>query len=143
MSWWKFWGRGGDGEAAPDYYREGVSLARQERYHEALTSFRLALREHPNDPATLEQMAVVYTEIGLTDEAIKLYRNVLSLRPSPAAHYGLAFLLLKRGDLAEAVRHLRAFLNARPHTADMEAHVRHARDTLARLEEEAREAREP
>lgn len=137
MPWWKFWEGEEGGKETPDYYEEGVSLARQERYHEALTSFRLALRERPDDPATLEQMAVVYTQIGVTDEAVKLYRRALSLRNSPAAHYGIAFLLLRRGAPEEAAEHLGAFLRAAPSGPDAEQHVRHARETLERLEREA------
>lgn len=134
MPWWKFWTQDDREGGTPDYYREGIALARRERYHEALTSFRLALRERPEDVATLEQMAVVYTQIGLTDEAVKLYRQVLSRRGSPAAHYGLGFLLLKRGRTGEAVEHLRAFLAEADETPDTRDHVRHARETLGRLE---------
>lgn len=135
MTWWRFWehGDGGD-EPSPDYYAEGVDLARQERYHEALTSFRLALRERPDDLATLEQMAVVYTRIGMTDEALKTYRQVLQRESGrPAAHYGAGFLLLNRGREEEAAEHLEAFLRQQPDTPDAERHVRHARDTLERL----------
>lgn len=136
MPWWKFWE--GEKERGPtlDYYEEGIALARQERYHEALTSFRLALRERPDDPATLEQMAVVYSQIGVTDEAVKLYQQVLGLRNSPAAHYGLAFLLLRRGARDDAAEHLRAFLDLAPDGAGADEHVHHARETLERLERE-------
>lgn len=133
MPWWKFWEREEAEREALDYYEEGVALARQERYHEALTSFRLALRERPDDPATLEQMAVVYTHIGLLDEAVKLYRRALSRRPgSASAHYGIAFLLLRRGGEEEAAEHLRRFL-ALGDPDGAEKHVRHARETLAQL----------
>ena len=65
MPWWSFLtGGGGREEGRPDYYREGLELALEERYHEALTSLRLALRERPGDVATLEQMAIVYTRMG-------------------------------------------------------------------------------
>lgn len=141
MSWWRFWqsGEGGDGEK-PDYYAEGVDLARQERFHEALTSYRLALRERPEDLATLEQMAVVYTRIGMTDEALRTYRRVLEKAPDrPAAHYGAGYLLLNRGLREEAAHHLEAFLRSRPSEPDAERHVRHARETLARLKEDSPE----
>lgn len=136
MTWWRFWERDESAEhASPDYYGEGVDLAREERYHEALTSFRLALRERPEDLATLEQMAVVYTRIGMTDEALKTYRRVIDLEPGrPAAHYGAAFLLLNRGREQEAREHLEAFLRRRPDSPDAERHVRHARETLERLD---------
>lgn len=141
MNWWKFWEDDGDGdEEAPDYYAEGVQLAKQERFHEALTSFRLALRESPDDTAALEQMAVVYTRIGMTDEAIKTYRKALEKDPETApAHYGLGFLLLKRGKSEAAAEHLERFLSAAPEDGSASKHVRHARQTLERIRGESEE----
>lgn len=136
MVWWKFWARNGtNGMGSPDYYEEGVALLRQERYHDALTSFRLALKQRPDDPATLEQIAVVYTHIGLTDDAVRSYARALDVRPrSPAAHYGLAFLLLRNGRGDRAREHLEAFLaHARPGREDAR-HIEHARRTLERLD---------
>ena len=117
-----------------DYYQEGTDLLRQEKHHEALTSFRLALRENPNDTDVLQQIAVTYTHIGMTDEAMRTYRRVLELKPHAAgAHYGLAFLLLQRGSEDEGVAHLRAFLAHPPRFAEAARHVAHARATLAEL----------
>ena len=126
-------GRSDSREREPDYYEEGAALLMQEKYHEALTSFRLALRESPNDTDVLQQIAVTYTRIGMTDEAMRTYRRVLELKPHAAgAHYGLAFLLLQGGSTDQAVAHLRAFL-ARPPAANADRHVAHARATLAEL----------
>lgn len=143
MAWWKFWERETRGRRAPDYYDEGVSLLRQELHHDALTSFRLALRQRPDDAATLEQMAVAYTHIGLSDDAIKSYQRALEIRPtSPSAHYGLAFLLLKAGHVEAAVVHLEAFLDrARPDREDARQ-IAHAQKTLARVTGQAPSALE-
>jgi Flp pilus assembly protein TadD len=122
----------------PDYYREGLKLADQEKYHEALTSFRLALRKRPNDTEIMEQMAVVYTHIGMPDEAIRYYEQAAKTGSySPAAHYGLAFLFLRRGDPANATLHLKAFLRNPPDGEEGAAHVEHACQTMERLESEA------
>lgn len=129
-----------EGESAVDYYREGVDLLRAGRYHEALTSFRLALRESPGDVAILQQMAIGHTRIGMTDEAIKTYKEVLSRDPEAAgAHYGLAFLLLQSGRDQEAATHLRQFLEGAPEREEAQRHVEHARATLARLEDDGLE----
>lgn len=135
MVWWKIWDKnGGSSGTGPDYYEEGVALARQNLHHDALTSFRLALKQKPNDSACFEQMAVAYTHIGQYGEAMRCYSSALELRPqSPSAHYGLAFLLLKDGAQREATGHLQAFLaNARSDREDTK-HLRHARRTLQRL----------
>lgn len=126
----------GDSQEAVDYYAEGVELAKAGKYHEALTSLRLALRESPDDPAVIQQMAIVYTRIGMTDEAIRMYRTVLAQNGNASgAHYGLAFLLLHDGRKDQAEEHLRSFLASPPQGPDAERHVEHARRTLAELKD--------
>jgi tetratricopeptide (TPR) repeat protein len=142
MPWWSFLtGGSGREEDRPDYYREGLELAAEERYHEALTSLRLALRERPGDVATLEQMAIVYTRMGMTDEAIKMYQRALEKDPGSAgAHYGIAFLYLNRGRDTEAAVHLEAFLRSGADLPGSEKHASHARETLDRLRQPDAEA---
>ena len=95
---------------------------------------RLALRETPGDAAVLQQIAIAYTRIGMTDEAIKTYRAVLNRDPREVgAHYGLAFLLLREGRREEARFHLEAFLSSPPTGPEANRHVEHARKTLAEL----------
>ena len=117
-----------------DYYEEGLELLRASKFHEALTSFRLALRETPRDVAILQQMAITYTRIGMTDEALRTYRMVLEHAPAESgAHYGMAFLLLKEGKSRDAADHLRVFLERPPAGADAQRHIEHARQTLAEI----------
>lgn len=134
MAWWnKLFGGSAD-TGKVDYYEEGLAMMKGGKSHEALTSFRLALKESPGDGVVLQQIAMAYTRIGMTEEAVKTYRHVLQKSPNAAgAHYGLAFLLARGGDETEAIPHLRAFLENAPSTADAREHVSHARETLARL----------
>lgn len=134
--WKKLFGGGDSGRV--DYYREGVELLAAGKFHEALTSFRLALKASPGDAVVLQQIAICYTRIGMTEEAAKTYKHVLQKDPSAAgAHYGLAFILLRTGHADEAAGHLEAFLARPPEGADAEEHVRHARTTLATIRGEA------
>src|SRR5688572_22346588 len=136
MAWWRnlITGRSEESSGETDYYQEGVELLRLEKFHEALTSFRLALRENPNDTDVLQQIAVTYTHIGMTDEAIRTYRRVLELQPGAAgAHYGLAFLMLQRGSQEDCVSHLQAFLAQPPEIPEAQRHVAHARRMLVEL----------
>jgi Tfp pilus assembly protein PilF len=117
-----------------DYYLEGLELLKDGKFHDALTSFRLALRESPGDPVVLQQIAITYTRIGMAEEAAKTYRHVLKNDPdAPGAHYGLAFLYLRSGHTEEGVHHLRSFLENAPHAADAGEHIAHARATLSQL----------
>lgn len=138
-----FWKKlfGDDDPRRVDYYREGEELLRDGKFHEALTSFRLALKESPGDTVVLQQIAICYTRIGMTDEAAKTYKHVLQKDPGASgAHYGLAFILLRAGQRDEAIRHLEAFLAHEPGDAEAGAFVGHARETLAQLRGEAHDA---
>ena len=117
-----------------DYLNEALALERQGDFDAALTSYRLALRDHPNDPRILQNMAIAFSRTGRLEEAVRAYRRALDLDPQlSGAHYGLAFLQLKRGDVGEATSHLNAFLNAPPAGAEAERWVRHARQTLDQI----------
>jgi tetratricopeptide (TPR) repeat protein len=125
-----------------DYYEEGEALLADGKAHDALTSFRLALKESPGDIVVLQQIAVCYTRMERADEAAKTYRHVLQKDSSaPGAHYGLAFILLKGDRPEQAIPHLEAFLARAPRGADAGGHVEHARLALAQLREELNDAR--
>ena len=53
-----FWKKlfGDDDPRRVDYYREGADLLREGKAHEALTSFRLALKEAPGDTVIVQVM---------------------------------------------------------------------------------------
>ena len=118
-----------------DYLNEALALERQGDYEAALTSYRLAMRDNPNDPRILQNMAIAFTKTGQHDEAIRHYRRALALDDSlVGAHYGLAFRLKEKGEDREAAEHLRAFLTRPPKGADAERWIRHAEATLRELE---------
>jgi len=138
-----FWNKlfSGGGNRRVDYYREGVDLLKDGKFHEALTSFRLALKDAPGDTVVLQQIAVCYTRIGMTEEAAKTYKHVLQKEPAASgAHYGLAFILLRSGQDSEAAAHLEAFLARPPSGPDAGNHIAHARSTLAHLRGQAYDA---
>ncbi|HWP03834.1 MAG TPA: tetratricopeptide repeat protein [Gemmatimonadaceae bacterium] len=149
MSWWsRLLGGRSDVDSAArriDYLKEALALERQGDLDAALTSYRLALREKPDDVRILENMAIAYTRLSRHDEAMRCYRRALEIDPGLAgAHYGLAFLLLRRGDRDGAARHLEAFLSAPPDGPDSERWIAHARETLEGIRQgSVSEATEP
>jgi tetratricopeptide (TPR) repeat protein len=117
-----------------DYLNEGLALERQGDYEAALTSYRLAYRDNPTDSRILLNMAIAFTKTGQPEEAIRHYKRALELDDSlGGAHYGVAFLLLKRGDAQQAAEHLRAFLARPPKGPDAERWVRHAETALREI----------
>src|ERR1041385_6617451 len=123
-----------------DYVNEALALERQGGYEGGLTSSPLPprgrpARRPPADVRLLQNIAILYSKTAQPEEAIRYYRKALEIdHELPGAHYGLAFLLVKRGNLPEAAAHLREFL-ARPLLgADAEKWVRHAEGTLREVE---------
>ncbi|CAN5655605.1 hypothetical protein BH23GEM11_BH23GEM11_11330 [soil metagenome] len=134
MNFWKKILGGEDSAERVDYYEEGMALLRTGKFHDALTSFRLALRDAPGDTVVLQQIAIAYTRIGMAEEALRTYRSVLDKDPrAHGAHYGLAFLLLRKGEEDDAADHLKRFLENPPRGPEAQEHISHARSTLAQL----------
>jgi Flp pilus assembly protein TadD len=138
MSWWSRLLGGtsrNERDRGPvDYLSEAIALERQGNFDAALTSYRLALRAQPNDAKILQNIAIAYSRTGRLEDAIRSYRRALEVAPEQVgAHYGLAFLLLKRGDRAGAMTHLDAFLARPAADSEMERWVRHAEQTLTAL----------
>lgn len=135
--WSRLFGKRRSPELKPkrlDYLNEALALERQGDYEAALTSYRLALRDHPSDLLVLQNMAIAFTKTNRGDEAIRFYRRALEIDATLAgAHYGLAFLLLRRGDQDGATRHLKAFLERPPRGPDAARWIEHARSSLAQL----------
>lgn len=118
-----------------DYLNEALALERQGDYDAAITSYRLALRDHPKEPRILQNLAIAFSRTGKTDDAIRHYRLALEADATLAgAHYGLAFLLLKRGDADGATQHLKAFLGNPPRGVDAQKWIGHAEEALRDLE---------
>ena len=137
MDWKRLFGLRRDPPVQPqrlDYLNEALALERQGDYDAALTSYRLALRDHPTDLRVLQNIAIAYSKTRRHDEAIRYYRKALEIDGTlGGAHYGLAFLLLKRGETEAAVTHLEEFLSRPPRGPDGQKWVEHAKQTLADL----------
>lgn len=132
--WRRLFGRQSRESLAPkrlDYLNEGLALERQGDFEAALTSYRLAFRDNPTDSRILLNMAIAFTKTSQPEEAIRHYKRALELDDTlVGAHYGVAFLLLKRGDVQPAAAHLRAFLARPPKGPDADRWIRHAETAL-------------
>jgi tetratricopeptide (TPR) repeat protein len=118
-----------------DYLNEALALERQGDFDAAIVSYRLALRDHPNDPRILQNLAIAQSRTGKIEDAVRHYRRALELDATLAgAHYGLAFLLLRRGESEGAAKHLKAFLSNPPRGPDGERWIEHAAAALHSLE---------
>jgi tetratricopeptide (TPR) repeat protein len=118
-----------------DFLAEALALESRGDFTNALTSYRLALRDQPDDLHVLQNIAIAFSRTGQPEEAIRAYRRALQIEPGlGGAHYGLAFLLLKRGDTAHAAMHLESFLRSTndsdPAAAKHRAYAQRTLDSL-------------
>ena len=138
MSWWRnLVGGRSKQDLKPqrlDYLNEALALERSGDFDAAITSYRLALREKPDDTKVLQNLAIALTRVNRFEEAIKCYRQALNVKPTLSGpHYGLAFLHIRRGERDAAIEHLEAFLAAPPASGEPERWIDHARETLEKL----------
>ena len=118
-----------------DYLNEAMALERQGDLAGAITSYRLGLRDNPNNLTILQNIAICFSKTGQVEEAIRHYRRALAIDDTlSGAHYGIAFLLLKKGEADKAGEHLRSFLSRPPRGPDAERWVAHAESTLRGIE---------
>ena len=111
-----------------------MALERQGDYDAALTSYRLALRDRPNDTKILQNMAIAFTKTNRPEEAIRCYRSALEVAPAVvrrALRTRVPAPQARRPDGAE--EHLDAFLASPPNGAEAERWIQHARETLETL----------
>lgn len=137
MTWWRrlVGGTSGRSSRPTDFLTEALELESRGDYSNALTSYRLALRERPDDLRVLQNIAIAFSKTGQPEEAIRTYRRALQIDPNLAgAHYGLAFLLLKRNDTVHVGMHLEAYLRNSNETDGRSMRFReHAQKTLDEL----------
>ena len=85
-----FWDRltGGKPKPAPenlDYLNEALALERQGDIDAALTSYRLALRQTPNNHKALQTMAIAYSKRAPPDATVRGERTAPAPAPCPSA----------------------------------------------------------
>jgi len=126
-------------KAAIAYSRKADLLIRDQRFADALSVYRTAVRTGLDLPVFHRKMGMLLEELGRLDEAIAEYRLVLKGAPRdrPTAYF-LASALAKTGRFDEAIEGLKALLTHHP--KDLRTHVQLAglylaQDKLAAAED--------
>ena len=83
---------------------EGHSAAWDQEWNKAITAYRSALQEMPDQPKALNSLGLALFQIGNYDEALQIYKRVAQVSPQdPAPMEKLAQLLERTGHLKEAI----------------------------------------
>ena len=83
---------------------EGHSAAWDQEWNKAVTAYRAALQEMPDQPKALNSLGLALFQMGSYDEALQIYKRVAQVSPQdPAPMEKLAQLLERTGHLKEAI----------------------------------------
>jgi tetratricopeptide (TPR) repeat protein len=89
----------------------GAALLRENKPSEAIPHYREALRLDPKLAEAHNGLGGALAMEGKSDEAMTEYQEALRLKPLPSAHLNVALLLIKKGDVTQARRHLETALS--------------------------------
>ena len=92
----------------------GAALLREKRPVEAAVQYRDALGRDPGLAEAHNGLGGALAMQGRDDEAMTEYEEALRLKPLASAHFNIALLLIKKGDAANARRHLDTALSIDP-----------------------------
>jgi arylsulfatase A-like enzyme/Tfp pilus assembly protein PilF len=116
------------------YGRTGYaqSLSATGRFGDAIQIYEDLSRDHPDDPAVLQDLGITYSYAGNLSRSIECLEKAISLRPTPVAYFNLARAMVKQGKIGDAVRYLKLYLE-NPE-GESEQTVAQARAELQKLE---------
>jgi len=82
---------------------------------QALTYAKQAQQKSPNDPNVMDTVALIYIRKNLTDDSLRLLRDLVSQKPqNPTFHLHLAMALYQKGDRPLARKELETALRYKP-----------------------------
>jgi tetratricopeptide (TPR) repeat protein len=82
---------------------------------QALAYARQAQQKRPNDPNVTDTVALIYIRKNLTDDSLRMLRDLVSRKPqSPTFHLHLAMALYQKGDRPLAKKELETALRNKP-----------------------------
>ncbi len=102
-------------DAARRRAEDGLGFIQQGRTQEAIAAFEDSARLYEPEPMVQANLGFLYLDTGDPARAERAHRRAVALDPGmPDPHYGLALVLLGRGDRAGAAGELRAYLRLQP-----------------------------
>ena len=86
---------------------------------QALAYAQRAQQKRPNDPNVIDTLALIYIHKNLTDDSLRMLRDLVSKTPTNATfHLHLALALYQKGDRPEAKKELETALRNKPSDRD-------------------------
>lgn len=99
------------------HFNKGVEHYDRKNFAAAIEEYKLALRKNPEDTFAMYNLAVVYQDLGKTDQAEKLYLDVLKITEDTFSRINLAGIYYNKGNQDEAYRQLATAADKNPDSA--------------------------
>ena len=106
------------GQDAQQAMTQAKQYLDQQRYDEAISAYREAVRGDPQNAVAHYGLGVAYSRTGADDQAIAAYREAVRLQPTNVdAYYGLGVAAERKGLDDEAIAAFREVIRRRPDDA--------------------------
>jgi uncharacterized protein (TIGR02466 family) len=100
------------------YHVLSLSLDGQQKYNEAVNSYKNALKLQPNTPDLLFNLGIALTHLNRLDEAASTYQQAIKVNPNFFEAYGnLGTVLQRQGKLEPAIANYQNGLKINPQDA--------------------------
>ncbi len=111
--------------------RTAGNLAFGGRLREAIEVYKKLVDDFPEEQAFYQYIGIAYSYLGEYDQAVSFLGRALAIRPTPTGYFNLALAYEKSGNLPEAIKYFRLYLdNSR---GESEINIRKAKSELERL----------
>ena len=108
------------------------NLASGGRLREAIEVYKKLIDDFPEEQAFYQYAGIAHSYLGEYDQAISYLERALAIRPTPVGYFNLAVAYEKSGNIREAVKYFKLYLdNSR---GESETSIRKAKAELERLE---------
>ena len=108
------------------------NLASGGRLREAIEIYKKLIDDFPEEQAFYQYTGIAYSYLDEYDQAISFLERALAIGPTPTGYFNLAVAYEKSGNIREAVKVFKLYLdNSR---GESETNIRRARAELGRLE---------
>ncbi|MBI4999948.1 MAG: tetratricopeptide repeat protein [Euryarchaeota archaeon] len=119
-----------------DKFSEASTLARQQKYHDALKAYDEALRVDPDNARCLFNKAVILQMMGNNGAAIECYDRVIAINPSDSETYSNKGIALRGlGRTQEAIDAYRQGIEVNPSDATLWSNMGIAMRSMGRIKE--------
>ncbi len=115
--------------------RQGLALAQQGKWSEALTALDKALQLKPSDGEVLHNRGVVLQQMGRLEDAVASYDRALRTRPEAGTHFNRGTALIQLRRMEEAALSFDGALALAPNNTDALLNRGYVLSQLARLDE--------